>query len=312
MKTEFIYGPVPSRRLGRSLGVDLVPYKVCSYDCIYCQLGQTTEKTIERKPYIPVEKILDQLYQKLKQDIRADFITLAGSGEPTLNSEIKLLIHEIKKHTDIPVVVLTNGSMLGDIKVRKSLMEADVVAPSLDAYNQEGFEIINRPYPGISFKTMVEGIVAFSKEYSGKIWLEVFVIDSINSGETDAIKFKYWIDRINPQKIHINTAVCPSAETSVRQASPEKLAVFCRVLGEKAKVIAPFKDSDKCDMQKTDIENELLNLIARRPCTLDDISSGLNVHKNEIIKYIEPLSRNNAIRAVKKGDALYYESTSTR
>ncbi|MCK4728527.1 MAG: radical SAM protein, partial [Desulfobacterales bacterium] len=117
---HFVYGPVPSRRLGRSLGIDLAPYKVCSYDCIYCQLGRTKEKTIERKPYVPVNKILEQVYQKLKEGVRADYITVAGSGEPTLNSEIGSLIHEIKKHIEIPVAVLTNGSLLRDSEVRES------------------------------------------------------------------------------------------------------------------------------------------------------------------------------------------------
>ena len=119
MSKHYVYGPVPSRRLGRSLGVDLVPYKVCSYDCIYCQLGRTKNKTIERKPYIPAAEILDQVRQKLTEGVSADYITVAGSGEPTLNSEIGRLIHDIKKHTKVPVAVLTNGSLLGDSRVRE-------------------------------------------------------------------------------------------------------------------------------------------------------------------------------------------------
>lgn len=303
---HFVYGPVPSRRLGRSLGVDLVPYKVCSYDCIYCQLGRTKEKTIERKPYIPAKKILDQVYQKLKQGIRADYITLAGSGEPTLNSKIGSLIHDIKKHTELPVAVLTNGSLLGDSQVRESIMEADVVLPSLDAYDQEGFETINRPHSGIKFETMVEGLISFRKEYSGEIWLEVFILDGINATETDAIHFKHLIERVNPQKVHINTAVRPSAETYARQVSPGEMARFCRILGEKAEVITPYKDLEKHE-RRADIEEDLLNLLARRPCTLDDISSGLNVHKGEILKYIEPLVKNHTIDMVKKGSFVYYQ-----
>lgn len=303
---HFVYGPVPSRRLGRSLGVDLVPYKVCSYDCIYCQLGRTKEKAIERKPYIPAKKILDQVYQKLKQGIRADYITLAGSGEPTLNSEIGSLIHEIKKHVEIPVAVLTNGSLLWDRQVRESIMEADVVLPSLDAYDQEGFETVNRPHSKIKYETMVEGLMAFSNEYSGEIWLEVFILNGINATETDAIQFKHWIERVNPQKVHINTAVRPSAETYARQVAPEEMARFCRILGEKAEVITPYKDPEKHE-RRADIEEDLLSLLARRPCTLDDISSGLNVHKNEILKYIEPLVKNHTIDTVKKGSVVYYQ-----
>jgi wyosine [tRNA(Phe)-imidazoG37] synthetase (radical SAM superfamily) len=308
---HFVYGPVPSRRLGRSLGVDLVPYKVCSYDCIYCQLGRTKEKTIERKPYVPAKRILPQVYQKLKEGIRPDYITLAGSGEPTLNSEIGSLIHEIKKYTEIPVAVLTNGSLLWDSQVRESIMEANVVLPSLDAHDQEGFETINRPHSEIKFEIMVEGLIAFRKEYSGEIWLEVFILDGINGTETDAIQFKRWIERVNPQKVHINTAVRPSVETYARQVSPEEMTRFCKILGEKAEVITPYKEQEK-HKRGADVKEDLLNLLARRPCTLDDISSGLSVHKNEILKYIEPLVKNRAIDMVKKGSNAYYQSNPDR
>ncbi len=305
MSKVFVYGPVPSRRLGRSLGVDLVPYKVCSYDCIYCQLGRTKEKTIERKPYIPAAEILDQLRQKLQEGVSADFITVAGSGEPTLNSEIGPLVHDIKKHTKIPVAVLTNGSLLGDRQVREAIMEADVVLPSLDAYDQPGFEAVNRPHPEISFDTMVQGLMAFRKAYPGEIWLEVFVLDSINAAETDAVQFKHWIEKVNPQKIHVNTAVRPSAEAFARQVAPEEMAKFCKVLGKRAEVIAPFKTSQGHE-RRAHVEEDLLNLLARRPCTLDDMSSGLRVHRNEILKYIEPLIKAHRIGIVKKGSEVYY------
>ena len=303
---HFVYGPVPSRRLGRSLGVDLVPYKVCSYDCIYCQLGRTKEKTIERKPYIPAGRILDQLYQKLKQGVSADYITVAGSGEPTLNTQIGSLIHEIKKNAKIPVAVLTNGSLLGDSQVRESIMEANVVLPSLDAHDQEGFEAINRPHSEIEFETMVEGLIAFRKEYSGEIWLEVFILEGINAREADAMQFKYWIERVNPEKVHINTAVRPSAETYARQVAPEEMARFCKILGEKAEVITPYKELERHE-RKADVEEDLLNLLARRPCTLDDIASGLSVHRNEILKYIEPLVKSHRIDMVKKNSGVYYQ-----
>jgi len=308
MSEHHVYGPVPSRRLGRSLGVDLVPYKVCSYDCIYCQLGRTKEKTIERKPYIPAAEILDQVRQKLEEGVSADYITLAGSGEPTLNSEIGPLIHHIKRLTDVPVAVLTNGSLLGDSQVREAIMEADVVLPSLDAYDQKGFEAINRPHPEIPFATMAQGLTAFRKTYGGEIWLEVFVLDGINASEADATKFKYWIEELNPEKVHVNTAVRPSAEARARQVSPEKLASFSAVLGKKAEVIAPFKTSPGREKHAR-VEEDLLNLLARRPCTLDDMSSGLQIHRNEILKYIEPLVKAHRIATVKKGSAVYYRPT---
>jgi len=301
-----VYGPVPSRRLGLSLGVDLVPYKVCSYDCIYCQIGRTKEKTIERKPYIPVGTILDQLWEKLEEGVSPDYITLAGSGEPTLHSDIGSLIGRIKEQTEIPVALLTNGSLLGDRGVRESIIKADVVLPSLDAYNQEGFETINRPHPEISFKTMVEGLIEFRKEYGGDIWLEVFILEGINATEYDATQFKDWIERVNPQKIHINTAVRPPAEPSALQASQEHMERFCTILGRRAEVAVPFKDTQKHEMG-TNVEEELLNLLARRPCTLDDISSGLGVHRNEALKYTDLLLNDHRINKVETDSVIYYQ-----
>jgi wyosine [tRNA(Phe)-imidazoG37] synthetase (radical SAM superfamily) len=242
----------------------------------------------------------------LKEGVRADYITLAGSGEPTLNSQIGSLIRDIKKHTEIPVAVLTNGSLLSESEVRRSLMEADVVLPSLDAYNQEGFETINRPHPEISFNTMVEGLIAFRKEYPGEIWLEVFILEGINASETDGLQFKHWIERVNPQKVHVNTAVRPSAETYARQVSSEKMGKFCKILDEKAEVITPYKDLEKHE-RRSDVEANILNLLVRRPCTLDDIASGLSVNKNEILKYIEPLVESHIIEIVKKGSLIYYQ-----
>ena len=311
MSKQHVYGPVPSRRLGRSLGVDLVPYKVCSYDCIYCQLGRTEEKTIERKPYIPAADILAQVRQRLQEGVSADFITVAGSGEPTLNSEIGCLIHDMKKHTEIPVAVLTNGSLLADSQVREAIKEADVVLPSLDAYDQKGFETINRPHREISFATMTQGLMAFRKAYGGEIWLELFVLDGINAGEADARKFRHWIEKLNPEKVHVNTAVRPCAEAHARQVSLEQLAMFCRALGKKAEVIAPFKGSPQ-HATGAHVEEDILNLLARRPCTLDDMASGLQVHRNEVVKYIEPLLKADRISTVKKGSEVYYHPKELR
>jgi wyosine [tRNA(Phe)-imidazoG37] synthetase (radical SAM superfamily) len=286
--------------------VDLVPYKVCSYDCIYCQLGRTKNKTIERKPYIPAATILDQVRQKLQEGVSADYITVAGSGEPTLNSEIGRLIHDIKKHTKVPVAVLTNGSLLGDSRVREAIVEADVVLPSLDAHDQKGFEAINRPHPEILFETMVEGLMAFRKAYGGEIWLEVFVLDGINATEADAEKFKHWIEKLRPEKVHVNTAVRPAAEAFALPVKPEAMASFCRVLDKKAEVIAPIKTSQGHE-RRVHVEEDLLGLLARRPCTLDDISSGLRVNKNEILKYIETLIKAHRIDAVRQGAEVYYQ-----
>ncbi|MGE4565096.1 MAG: radical SAM protein, partial [Victivallaceae bacterium] len=173
---NYIFGPVPSRRLGRSLGIDLIPYKICSYDCIYCQLGRTTTKTMTRREYLPIDEIIAGIERKLKETCEFDYITLSGSGEPTLHSGLGVLIEAIKKLTRKPLAVITNGSLLKDAAVRAELMAADVVMPSLDAGTQEYFETVNRPCPGLLLDDVVDGLAHFSREFKGKLWLEVFLL----------------------------------------------------------------------------------------------------------------------------------------
>ncbi|PIP40084.1 MAG: radical SAM protein [Desulfobacterales bacterium CG23_combo_of_CG06-09_8_20_14_all_51_8] len=310
MSKNLIYGPVPSRRLGFSLGVDLVPYKICSYDCIYCQLGPTPATTMARKPYIASEVILAHLDARLKEGVRPDFITLAGSGEPTLNSEIEAIIRGIKTLTEIPVAVLTNGSLLTDEKVRRDISGADVVLPSLDACDAEVFLKINRPHRDISFETMAEGLVAFRQAYAGKIWLEIFLAAGVNAEEAMIRKFKVWTDRIHPDKIHLNTAVRPTAESYVYSVPEEKLLMFCKTLGENAEIIAPFKKHSK-NNGSTDIRAKILDLLDRRPCTLPDIASGLGSHQNEILKYIEPMISDQEIEARRIDEKIFYRRKRT-
>jgi len=182
-----IFGPVPSRRLGFSLGVDLVPFKTCTLDCVYCQLGSTTRKTVLRRPYVPAERIIAELKAALGHGQEIDYITLSGSGEPTLNSQIGWIIDETRKITDTPVAILTNGTLLSIKSVRKELSRADLVIPSLDATSQEVFEKVNRPYLSLRIESVIGGLKAFREEFKGQIWLEVMLVKGINDG-ADAIE----------------------------------------------------------------------------------------------------------------------------
>lgn len=305
MEKSLIYGPVPSRRLGFSLGVDLVPYKVCSYNCVYCQIGPTPETTIERKPYISRDEILFQLFDRLKEGIRPDYITLGGSGEPTLNSKISDLIGEIKAFTDIPVAVLTNGSLFGWPEVRKELSGADVVLPSFDACEEQMFLKINRPHKHIEFAEVANGLIKFRREYAGSIWLEIFIVKGINDTVPAMEKFKQWTDRFSPDKIHLNTAVRPTAESGIEKISEETLRSFCNILGNRAEVIAPFKKQIKTE-KLINTEQEILNMLGRRPCTLNDIAAGLGLHANEILKYVEPMIQRKAIDVLHIDNRLFY------
>ena len=176
---KYIYGPVPSRRLGRSLGIDLVPFKTCTYDCIYCQLGRTTNKTIKRRPYVPVKDILNELKIKLATGEPPDYISIAGSGEPTLHSDIGNLIDQINDITEIPVAVLTNGSLLFMPEVRTALSKADLVIPSLDAGDEELFRYVNRPHADIAFDQMVHGLIDFTRNFPGVVWLGGLLLSGV-------------------------------------------------------------------------------------------------------------------------------------
>lgn len=300
-----IYGPVPSRRLGRSLGVDLVPHKVCSYDCIYCQLGRTPEKTVERLPYVSAEAVIDQVADRLRSGTKADYVTLGGSGEPTLNSNIGSIIDGLKGQTDLPVAVLTNSSLLWDVGVREALLQADVILPSLDAYDAETFERINRPHGDIAFEQMLSGLITFGEAFKGRMWLEIFALAGVNADEKGAALFRELASRIRPEKIHVNTAVRPTAEAYVRRVEDGALVRFCHGLGERAELIVPFQGGPKAaDHEGT--EKDLLSLLKRRPCTLSDIAVSLNMEAERVLKYIEPLMNDHVVETAVKGSGVYY------
>ncbi len=206
-RQHHIFGPVPSRRLGRSLGVDLVPFKTCTYDCIYCQLGRTTCKTHERKEWVPMDAVLEELKQKLAT--HPDYITLSGSGEPTLCPRLGEIIERIKAMTSIPVAVLTNGSLLWLKEVRAAVALADVVMPSLDAGDDLLFQTVNRPHPEITFERLVSGLEQFRREFTGQYWLEVMLLAGHTALPAHVQKIAHWVQRIRPDRVQLNTATRP-------------------------------------------------------------------------------------------------------
>ncbi len=238
---RYVYGPVKSRRLGSSLGISLTPHKLCSFDCVYCQLGNTITKTTERKEYIDTAELLEELKSWLEHNgplkETLNYLTLAGSGEPTLNSRIGELITRIKKLTPIPVAVITNASLLDDPAVRQEIAQADLVLPSLDAVSETVFARINRPYPGIKAEGIIEGLVKLRQEYRGKIWLEVMLVAGINDDLRHIKKIKEALDRINPDKIQLNSPVRSSVQLNLRLVSEAKLKKIKALLGEKCEII---------------------------------------------------------------------------
>lgn len=300
---QYIFGPVPSRRLGRSLGVDLVPFKTCSYDCIYCQLGRTTNKTIQRKEWLPLDTILIQLNEKLH--LKPDYITLSGSGEPTLYSRCGRLIRKIKEMTDIPVAVLTNGSLLWMPQVRESLLEADLVIPSLDAGSDSLFHEVNRPHPEISFDKMLEGLITFRGDYNGKYWLEVFLLAGLNTTDNEIENLKSAIRLIHADKVQINTVARPPAESFAIPVPKIELDKLASRLSVKAEVIAAFREVRPGE-QFESRHDDILDLLKRRPCTIEDIAHGLGMHPNEVSKSIEILLSDGKLALTSGPDSIYY------
>jgi wyosine [tRNA(Phe)-imidazoG37] synthetase (radical SAM superfamily) len=302
-----LYGPVPSRRLGRSVGIDLVPHKICTYDCIYCQIGKTTEKTLTRKEYVPVKEIIEEVKQFLEEGTSSiDYLSLTGSGEPTLHSQIGSVIEGIKAITSIPVAVITNGSLLYEEEVRQGLLRADIVLPSLDAASSEVFMKINRPRSGFSVEKVIEGLVEFRKAYKGQIWLEMLFCKGVNDGKEELLRMKKVLDRIRPDRIHLNTVVRPPSEkwaVPLNQKEMEEIRAF---FGEKAEIISEF-DRHPPAVAERDIKQEILEILKRRPLSLTDLSKGMGIQKNEIEKYIQPLVSEGKIHARVFGDSIYYE-----
>jgi wyosine [tRNA(Phe)-imidazoG37] synthetase (radical SAM superfamily) len=305
-QTTQIYGPVPSRRLGFSLGIDIIPFKTCSLNCIYCQLGRTTKKTIHRKEYFAWSEILAQIKKKLSSGQRIDYITFSGSGEPTLNKILEKLIREIKKLTSIPVAVLTNSTLLSRKSVRKALMAADLVVPSLDAAGQEIFVKVNRPHPSLKLEEIIEGLQKFRQEFKGSIWLEIMLVKGMNDSPSHIRKLKEAVAKIKPDKVQLNTVIRPPAERDARPLGLKDLEKIKKILGENCEIIAGFSREAQESISEN-LEEAILSLIQRRPVTLADISNSLGKHKNEIIKYLNFLLEEGKIQSVSHEGLEYFE-----
>jgi len=300
-----IFGPVPSRRLGFSLWADVVPFKTCSLDCIYCQLGRTTNKTIQRKEHVASGSVLREIEEVLRQGKRIDYVTFSGSGEPTLNSGIGKMISRIKKLTSIPVAILTNGTLLYQARIREDLMEADLVIPSLDAVTQGIFETVNRPHPSLEIEEVITGIDTFSQDFGGKVWLEIMLVKGINDSLEEIERVARVTGKMNLERIQLNTVVRPPAEEFAGPLSREDLENMKTVLGEKCEIIAEFRRPTQ-RAHEVDVEKRILSIIKRRPLRLVDISRSLGLHRNEIIKYLEALEKKHEIRTKVHNGEVYY------
>ncbi|OGP89107.1 MAG: hypothetical protein A2156_11660 [Deltaproteobacteria bacterium RBG_16_48_10] len=311
VEQKYIFGPVPSRRLGRSLGVDLVPYKTCTFDCIYCDLGRTIGKTTSRQSYVPPEEIQGELELYLSVlNKKPDYITLSGSGEPTLNTNIGEIVQRIKEITSIPIAILTNSSLFSLDEVRRDLSEADVVLPSLDAVTSAFFEYINRPHSSLRIEEIISGLIQFRKQYRGHIWLEILFCRGVNDGKEEVEKLKEVIEKIEPDRIQLNTPVRPPAEDFAFPLTLAQLEEIRKRLGDKAEIIPEFAAPLGEEFNSVK-DTEILNLIKRRPCTTEDISKALGLRIDEVAKHLDHLTKTGIIRYRMYEHRCYYENVAT-
>lgn len=304
--SNYLYGPAPSRRLGFSLGIDLVPYKTCNFDCIYCQLGRTTNKTLKRKIYAPVTRVLQQIKTALQKKERIDYLSFSGSGEPTLHSKLGYLMQKIKKITEIPIAVLTNGSLLFLPDVQKDLLGADVVLPTLCAVTQRSFKKIHRSHKQINLKRIIQGQIDFRKKYRGKIWLEVMLIKGINDSIDELRRLKKIINKIRPDKIQLNTVLRPPSEKYASPLTIKELQKIREYFGTNCEIIAEFTKAHK-QAKLVSQQDAIFSLIKRRPVTASDIINGLGLEKRTVLRDLEELQKSRKIKVIKHAHKKYFE-----
>ena len=298
------FGPVPSRRLGRSLGIDLVPFKTCSYDCVYCQLGRTTNQTCQRVEWVPTDELVEEL-DRVLPSVEADYVTLSGSGEPTLHSGTGKIIEAIKRRTGLPVAVLTNGSLLWREDVRDELLAADLVIPSLDAGDGPMFRAVNRPTEDLSFDRMLDGLIRFGRAYEGRLWLEVFLLAGYNAVPGEVDKIAAAARRVGPSRIQINTVCRPPAEEFARSVTREAMEELAQRFEPAGEVVAEFHGPSASGAFSAGRE-DILNMLRRRPCSIADIAGATGMHRNEVLKYIEQMNAEGLLTSTRSAGATYY------
>lgn len=311
IRRRYLFGPVASRRLGLSLGVDLVPAKVCSMNCIYCEAGLTTRATLERAEYIPTAAVLQELAEYLEGRPTLDSITFSGAGEPTLHSGIGRIIAWIKAHyPDYRLTLLTNATLFPDPAVRAELCALDLVVPSLDAADDDILERINRPVAGLTAEAMIAGLSAFRKESVAAMWLEIFIVPGVNDGADHLRRLREAALRIAPDRVQLNTLDRPGPESWVRPAERsllERIAAFLQPLAVEITVAAaPDAVVSGGPVNAAQLQDRIIDLIRRRPCTAQDLAIGLDVPPESIRCALQVLEQRCLLSRERRQRGIFY------
>ena len=309
--SKHVFGPVPSRRLGQSLGIDPIPLKTCNWNCIYCQLGRTRPVVSLRKDYIAPEIILEQAARFLDEydHTAIDWVTFVGSGEPLLNASLGQLIREVQKLSDIPVAVITNGTLLHIPSVRQELLPANAVLPSLDAGSADLYRKINRPHPHVPFDLHLQGLIDFSRIYKGKLWLEVMLMQGVNDGEEALTAIADALREIKPDCIHVNIPSRPPAETWVQPADEDGVLRAMAILGEITKVVHPIEGKYERGSANNILE-AILTIIQRHPMREDEVKRTLaRWEPEEPLRLFDQIAASEQIQIIERHGVRFYCST---
>lgn len=310
MTHKHLFGPVLSRRLGVSLGVDMVPPKTCTLDCAYCECGRTTTLTSERRPYVPASEIIPELDDYLKEHPKLDYITFGGSGEPTLNSEIGKVLSFVKEqYSGYRTALLTNATLFHLPEVRQTCLNFDLVLPSLDAVSQEAFEHVNRSHQDLDSARYVEGLVAFAREFRGLLWLEVFILPGINDSDEELEALKHAIERIGPTRVQINSLDRPAPFDWVTPANAERLAQIADyMLPLPVEVISRKTIDYVARPSNPQAVETVLSTCRRRPCTVEDLAGLTGMHINAMYKLLGRLLDKNKLVAEHVAGQVFYRA----
>lgn len=302
--TTHIFGPVPSRRLGLSLGIDLIPAKTCTYDCLYCQVGKTTRKQTRRSAFRPVSEVLTELKGRL-QEVTPDFVTISGSGEPTLYSRIGELIAGIRKVGGARVALITNGSLLWKEEVRRGITGADLILPTLCTASEETFRVIHRPSKGLYLKRIIEGMKRLRSDFRRDLFLEVMLLRGINDSEMELESLQRIIREISPDRIQLNTVVRPPNDLAALPLDSARMEAIKTFFGEKAEVIAPVRCLEG-QVSAEPVAVTMLEMARRRPVRICDVVKSLNRPQGEVEAALKGLVRRGVLRCGEHAGEIYY------
>jgi wyosine [tRNA(Phe)-imidazoG37] synthetase (radical SAM superfamily) len=311
MKYKHLFGPVMSRRLGLSLGVDVVPYKYCSLNCVYCEVSRTTHLTIKRKPFYALKDITTELDSYLAVHPKLDYITFSGAGEPTLYSDLGELISYIKdNYPQYKLALITNSTLLFDQELRHEIMRCDLIVPSLDAVSEEAFEKVNRPHSKLNPQEMILSLIALRAEYTGLIWLEVFIVPGINDHLEEIELIKQAIEQIHPDKVQINSLDRPGAEEWVEPAIYLALEEIRSIIQEgnsiPVEIVAKVHQDSMITVSEQEVCMEMAELLKQAEYTKAELAKTLGIHVNESSKLLQHLATKDNVTAKHTPKGIYY------